>query len=301
MQSLPPSENPVREVSAGLRTAAAVINAAAGAGEQVALPGTAGHAIGTTLDVCQTVQEMTAVLVPAMADYSTIDLLEPVLRGDDPPASGLEDRSVWRRAAVHGIDQGPLHALRDAVPELAAACPLCEPRLVVRLDHGDTWSRPKRPGDADLGRLGLHSMMVVPLVTRGQVLGLVTVYRGRQRASFSQADLRIATHIAAFAALALDNARNSGPRAAGWGPRPDPRASWPCHRPWHCHGRRLTPVNRSGSRRPRQGCAMRRRIVGAGPRRVVGRPPRGRKSAKYQRSGGCCEYRRPAWPQPALA
>jgi serine phosphatase RsbU (regulator of sigma subunit) len=207
MQSLPPSENPVREVSAGLRTAAAVINAAAGAGEQVALPGTASHAIGTTLDVCQTVQEMTAVLVPAIADYSTIDLLEPVLHGDDPPASGLEDRSVWRRAAVHGIDQGPLHALRDAVPELAAACPLCEPRLVVRLDHGDTWSRPKRPGDADLGRLGLHSMMVVPLVTRGQVLGLVTVYRGRQRASFSQADLRIATHIGAFAALALDNAR----------------------------------------------------------------------------------------------
>ncbi|MGW9031852.1 PP2C family protein-serine/threonine phosphatase [Streptomyces sp. NPDC055722] len=146
---------------------------------------------------------MTAVLVPAVADYGTADLLEPVLRGEDLPTSGLEDRSVWHRAAVHGIDQGPLHALRDVLPELAAACPLCEPRL----DHVGTWSHPKRPSDANLRRFGLHSMMVVPLVARGQVLGLVTLYRGRRRASFSQADLQIATHIGAFAALALDNAR----------------------------------------------------------------------------------------------
>ncbi|MET8954410.1 GAF domain-containing SpoIIE family protein phosphatase [Streptomyces sp. NPDC004533] len=207
MQGLPPSESPVREVSAGFRHAAAIIRAAAGAGEQVALLGTASRAIGTTLDLCRTVKEMTAVLVPAMADYGTVDLLEPVLRGEDPPASGLEDRSVWHRAAVHGIDQGPLRTLRDVVPELDTASPLCEPRLVPRLGHGGTWSRQKRPGGAILRRFGLHSMMAIPLAARGQVLGLVTLYRGRRRASFSQADLQIAIHIGAFAALALDNAR----------------------------------------------------------------------------------------------
>ncbi|MGI5144701.1 MULTISPECIES: PP2C family protein-serine/threonine phosphatase [unclassified Streptomyces] len=150
---------------------------------------------------------MTAVLVPAMADYGTVDLLEPVLRGEDPPTSGLDDRSAWHRAAVHGIDQGPLRTLRDALPQLDAACPLCEPILVPRLDHDGNWPHPKRPSGANLRRFGLHSMMAVPLATRGQVLGLVTLYRGRHRVPFSQADLRIATHIGAFAALALDNAR----------------------------------------------------------------------------------------------
>lgn len=207
MQDLPSSENSVREVSTGLGQTAAGLTTATAAGEQVARLGGASHAVGTTLDLCRTVQEMTSVLVPAMADYGTVDLLEPVLRGEDPPTSGLEDRSVWHRAAVHGIDQGPLHALRDVLPHLDTACPLCEPTLVPRLDHDDTGAHPRPPSGTSLGRFGLHSMMAVPLATRGQGLGLVTLYRGRHRAPFSQADLRMATHIGAFAALALDNAR----------------------------------------------------------------------------------------------
>ena len=40
--------------------------------------------IGTTLDVTRTAEELAQVAVPRFADYVTVDLAEPVLRGDEP-------------------------------------------------------------------------------------------------------------------------------------------------------------------------------------------------------------------------
>ncbi len=42
--------------------------------------------IGTTLDVTRTAQELADVCVPALADFVTIDLLDPQEYGGEPPA-----------------------------------------------------------------------------------------------------------------------------------------------------------------------------------------------------------------------
>ncbi|MBO7941661.1 hypothetical protein JTP77_038070, partial [Streptomyces sp. S9] len=42
-----------------------------------------GARIGTTLDVRRTVEELAETAVPRFADYVTVDLPEPVLRGEE--------------------------------------------------------------------------------------------------------------------------------------------------------------------------------------------------------------------------
>lgn len=45
----------------------------------------AGVRIGTTLDVVRTAEELSEVAVPRFADFVTVELLDPVLRGTSPP------------------------------------------------------------------------------------------------------------------------------------------------------------------------------------------------------------------------
>ncbi|MBI0378277.1 GAF domain-containing protein, partial [Streptomyces albiflaviniger] len=53
----------------------------------------AGVSIGTTLDVVRTAQELAEYAVARFADYVSVDLVDSVLRGEEPPngASGLSD------------------------------------------------------------------------------------------------------------------------------------------------------------------------------------------------------------------
>ena len=58
----------------------------------------AGVRIGTTLDVMRTAEELAEVAVPRFADFVTVDLLEPVLRGEEPrPGADTEMRRVARQ------------------------------------------------------------------------------------------------------------------------------------------------------------------------------------------------------------
>ena len=60
----------------------------------------ASVSVGTGLDVEQTARELARVAVPAFADFATVDLLEPVLRGDEPTV-GVGTR--LRRVATASI------------------------------------------------------------------------------------------------------------------------------------------------------------------------------------------------------
>lgn len=59
----------------------------------------AGVQVGTTLNVERTAQELAEVAVPRFADVVTVDLLDPVLRGEEPPEANTE----MRRTAVVGL------------------------------------------------------------------------------------------------------------------------------------------------------------------------------------------------------
>jgi PAS domain S-box-containing protein len=70
--------------------------------QRLALLDRAGRRIGRSLDITRTAQELADVAVPDFADVVTVDLLEPVLRGAEPPPgrppSGPDDSVTLRRA-----------------------------------------------------------------------------------------------------------------------------------------------------------------------------------------------------------
>ncbi len=72
---------------------------AEGARERLRLLYEAGVRIGTTLDVTRTAEELTEVAVPRFAEFATVELLDPVLRGEEPSAA----RTDMRRTAMSGV------------------------------------------------------------------------------------------------------------------------------------------------------------------------------------------------------
>lgn len=58
-----------------------------------------------------------------------------------------------------------------------------------------------------LRQLGIGSLIVVPLIARGQVLGAITYVAPRAYHPYTQADLELAEDLASRSAIAIDNAR----------------------------------------------------------------------------------------------
>ncbi|PRH77186.1 histidine kinase, partial [Streptomyces solincola] len=85
---------------------------AEGARERLKLLYEAGVRIGSTLDVVRTAEELAEVAVPRFADFATVELLDPVLRGEEPAGEHTE----MRRAAVYGVrGDHPLQLVGDLV------------------------------------------------------------------------------------------------------------------------------------------------------------------------------------------
>ncbi|MFE9450122.1 SpoIIE family protein phosphatase [Streptomyces sp. NPDC006739] len=177
---------------------------------RLALLDQAGSRIGTTLDVAETARELAEVMVPHLADHASVDLLQPVTRGEEL-ARVLAGPVVRLGACSVGAQQpGPPHPHGEPVefgsdtPQarcLAEGRPVLEPVLPA-----DWFSREGRQG-AHAPDLGVHSLIVVPLAARGLVLGVMTLWRSRRPDAFEADDLTLAQELAARAAVAIDNAR----------------------------------------------------------------------------------------------
>ncbi|MFI2203370.1 SpoIIE family protein phosphatase [Streptomyces sp. NPDC020192] len=164
--------------------------------------------IGTTLDVRRTAQELAETAVPRLADYVTIDLPEAVLRGEEA-ADPLAD---LHRTVVHGIrDDCPFHPVGKRVdygpttPQLRCLTggqAVLEPDL--RIAAGWLAHDPEHTEEL---LTHVHSLIAVPLVARGVVLGVAAFYRGRDPAAFGDDDRSLAQELATRAALSIDNAR----------------------------------------------------------------------------------------------
>ncbi|KMS68872.1 protein phosphatase [Streptomyces viridochromogenes] len=179
---------------------------------RLALLNEAGARIGSTLDVARTARELAEAAVPALADALSVDLLEPVPRGEEP-APGA--RGPLRRMAVRSIrpealtvmhPEGHLFFFPD---ETAPSRCLVERRPILDPFLEDTrgWfsTEPERAEKALA--IGVHSLMAVPLAARGVVLGLVCLWRSQRSEPFEEDDLTLAEEFAARAAVCIDNAR----------------------------------------------------------------------------------------------
>ncbi|KIF03031.1 histidine kinase [Streptomyces sp. RSD-27] len=174
----------------------------------------AGVRIGTTLDVVRTAEELSEVAVPRFADFVTVELLEPVLRGDEPsPVEGMHTR--MRRAAMSGVrtDQ-PLQPVGDtiffAVPTAPMAAALDAGHAVLAADLGAAmgWRAADASGTRMALEYGFHSLISVPLQARGVVLGMANFWRAADTPeAFDEEDLSFAEELGARAAVSIDNAR----------------------------------------------------------------------------------------------
>ncbi|GAA3367967.1 SpoIIE family protein phosphatase/ATP-binding protein [Streptomyces sannanensis] len=169
----------------------------------------AGVRIGTTLDVEHTAEELAEVAVPRFADVVTVDLLDPVLHGEEPPEASTE----MRRTAVVGL-QGdhplyPVGELIRFVPTSPRGAGVAGGHPVLEADLSATQSwRAQDPARArGILDQGIHSLIAVPLRARGVVLGMAGFWRAQASPPFNEEDVSFAEELTARAALSIDNAR----------------------------------------------------------------------------------------------
>ncbi|MFJ6217069.1 SpoIIE family protein phosphatase [Streptomyces sp. NPDC092296] len=188
--------------------------------QRLTLMNEASIRIGTTLDVDRSAQELTDVAVPRLADAAAVDLLDAILHGAEPTPASVGPTPALHRLGVSTAHRPPprgdpatgLGHLRGAV---FAASPLCSRCLAtgqpVLLTHLDEPGPPAADGGrrraAGFHEHGVHSVMVVPLVSRGTVLGAASFTRSGGREPFDEDDLALAADLAARAAVCIDNAR----------------------------------------------------------------------------------------------
>ncbi|AVH61604.1 PAS domain S-box protein [Streptomyces dengpaensis] len=183
--------------------------------QRLALAADAGARIGTTLDALHTAGELAELVVPDLADSVAVDLLEPVLAGEDVPHVPGEagwpllratSRSTRTNAKPGAYEVGEVSGYPNAAPAVQALTDH-RPRLVAGLDADSAWVRSDPIRGRRMLQEGVHSLMVVPLVVRDHALGLVTFYRWKPRGAFDDDDLTLAQDLAGRTAVALDNAR----------------------------------------------------------------------------------------------
>ncbi|MFJ4849236.1 MULTISPECIES: SpoIIE family protein phosphatase [unclassified Streptomyces] len=184
--------------------------------ERLALLNVAGACVGTTLDIRQTAQELADVAVPRLADFVTVDLLEGVLRGDEPPRGRSLRATALRRAGLSSVRKGVPEAVARVGEPIRATedspyvCCMAEARSFLRSDFDvdeATWLSGDPARDAKIREYGMSTAMWVPLRARGNVLGVVTFVRGGRPDPYERDDVLLAEELASRAAVCVDNAR----------------------------------------------------------------------------------------------
>jgi Stage II sporulation protein E (SpoIIE) len=168
------------------------------------------EALVSTLDPEQAAAHLCDLVVPALADWAVVTLLE------DGPRPGLRrtlrhavtrHRDPARQALAADYARARLDALTDDAV-LLRALRTGRPELL----HGNatrTLQATLRPGPAHdlLAALAPERVIMLPLLGRHGAIGLLSLFSGVDRGPFDATDLAAAADVAARAGLVLDNAR----------------------------------------------------------------------------------------------
>ncbi|WP_086562391.1 SpoIIE family protein phosphatase [Streptomyces africanus] len=178
----------------------------------------AGRRIGATLDVRRTAEELTDVIVPALADFVSVDLVAALDDVPEPPARVLpaDGPLLLRRVALRSVTPGAPESVVaagqvDAYPEGSAPYESLRAGRATLHEVTDpafaAWLAHDAERAAKIRAFGIHSVMTVPLVARGVTLGVAFLLRYRNPDPFRHDDLVLARELAARAAVSIDNAR----------------------------------------------------------------------------------------------
>jgi serine phosphatase RsbU (regulator of sigma subunit)/ketosteroid isomerase-like protein len=149
----------------------------------------------------ETLDAITAILVPALGDYCMIDVIEEgrirraAVRVDGPGAEAIEKGLAERKPA-----------LQEQIAD-AASVARQEPRLFERVTEADL--RPVAESEEDLRFLlamGIRSFITVELRARTRPTGILSIGVSHSGRRFRRGDADFAGILAGRVALALDNA-----------------------------------------------------------------------------------------------
>ncbi|WP_157610259.1 ATP-binding SpoIIE family protein phosphatase [Spirillospora albida] len=179
--------------------------------------GEAGEQIGSSLDHLQAARTLAEVLVPRIADFAAVELLESVVTDLEPPRGEFDGLTLMRRVAVvHNDDPG---GWTDAVPEdetlrLPESTPFVRAMKSGRAVHiprvgpEDGAEIAASFGDHDVRPLLTdRALLIQPLIARGNVLGTFKLLRKHDRPPFDDLELAMVDELARRAALCIDNGR----------------------------------------------------------------------------------------------
>ncbi|HET9173421.1 MAG TPA: SpoIIE family protein phosphatase [Actinospica sp.] len=184
--------------------------------QRLAVLDEASVALGQSLDLRRTAEELTDLIVPRFAEFASVDLFDEVLNGEEPAEAAAEADLVLRRVA-HLSTAKDLSVVgvgdTDTYPAFSP------PARAVSTGHAvlssgtddpdfDRWMSavPERASKllAEGGRV--TSVLAVPLIARGTTLGVTVLFRARTD-EFNEDDFTLAKELAGRAALCVDNAR----------------------------------------------------------------------------------------------
>jgi PAS domain S-box-containing protein len=189
---------------AGLGVTVTDITERVAAERRAAFLARAGEVLGRSLDFETTLRDVAAIAVPGLADWCIIDLLETggvarrvAVAHEDPDRT----RRAWELSERYPPDL-------DAPGGLATVLRTQAPNLVREID--DRMLRALARDEehlAALREMDIDAALSAPLVVRGRVIGALTLMFAAARRAPGEAELELATQLAARAATAIDNAR----------------------------------------------------------------------------------------------
>jgi PAS domain S-box-containing protein len=164
----------------------------------------AGEVLGSSLDYPTTLARVANLVVPRLADWCAVYMLEDdgsvrqLAAAHTDPAKAVLVEELRRRFppdqnTPHGIPQVLRSGQPEFIPEVTDDVVR---RIAPEPEHYDL-----------LRRLGPRSYLAVPLVARGRILGAQTFVLSESERRYVPDDLALAQELARRAALAVDNAR----------------------------------------------------------------------------------------------
>jgi signal transduction histidine kinase len=158
--------------------------------------------LNSSLDYQTTLSNVASVLVPSMADWITVHMLDDgvpkrvTLAHTDPDKKRWAEEVSSRYPIDMGANQGLAKVLREGVAEFY---PVITPDMLAASAR-----------DAEhlelIKQVEMGSSMIVPMTVRDKVIGAIT-FVAPEQGRYSQLDLDFAKELANRAAMAVDNAQ----------------------------------------------------------------------------------------------
>ncbi|MFJ5521235.1 SpoIIE family protein phosphatase [Streptomyces griseoluteus] len=171
--------------------------------------GTVRERVGRRLDVLAICEELANAVVPAFSGSAVVEVVEAIVRGENPPIAPLDQDIPLRRAAFKGHTPArPVGEIRHPPHGTPFSRVLTDlrPRL-VEIDEDAPWLRADTARAEAIRASAAYSLLVVALELRGEVFGMVSFYRHGDEEPFDSEDVQLASAICTHAVLCIDNAR----------------------------------------------------------------------------------------------